>query len=457
MTISNFKYASVPNSEHGLGEVDVESVAHLEVVSGLETKQNSKIQNLSVSTTSHCGVPTETTQPEEEDGLNSSLWNQIKGWTSMALAMIACASIGPAFRYMIVHNVPACLGAVWRSQTMILSLLPFALLERYSKPENRIDWFSYKPDLPYPLIVHVLIAGASWAAGLLLWIVGLRFISTYKASVIATCHPILLVVFLRLTGKEVSMYEWVGVFVAFSGVLVSNFSNFIEGDSAEDPTMAADMSKVPIHLQMVGFLLCIFSAASEVAVIINRIKTRKYVPLLQYTVATTFVVLFSAWITSMILENTRMFDITDQSISFCFEDNCVFGWMSHYWRWRMLIFGLWVGAVCITGFNYAMSYIPPLVFSSLSLLDPTLTALLSWMFALEGLPSVYSWIGGLVVIGGVAVIMYGEKKRESSHNYEKSELKIQSAATESESDDDEEDHVAIEMSNLSNDKVEVTN
>lgn len=63
----------------------------------------------------------------------------------------------------------------------------------------------------------------------------------------------------------------------------------------------------------------------------------------------------------------------------------------------------------------------------------------------------------MVVIGGVAVIMYGEKKRESSHNHEKSELKIQSAATESESDDDEEDHVAIEMSNLSNDKVEVTN
>ncbi len=77
------------------------------------------------------------------------------------------------------------------------------------------------------------------------------------------------------------MYEWVGVFVAFSGVLVSNFSNFIEGDSAEDPTMAADMSKVPIHLQMVGFFLCILAAASEVGVIINRIKTRKYVPLLQ--------------------------------------------------------------------------------------------------------------------------------------------------------------------------------
>ncbi len=104
-----------------------------------------------------------------------------------------------------------------------------------------------------------------------------------------------------------------------------------------------------------------------------------------------------------------------------------------------------------------MSYIPPLVFSSLSLLDPTLTALLSWMFALEGLPSVYSWIGGLVVIGGVAVIMYGEKKRESTHNDEKAESKIQSAATESESDDDEEDHVAFEMSNLSSDQVEVTN
>lgn len=59
-----------------------------------------------------------------------------------------------------------------------------------------------------------------------------------------------------------------------------------------------------------------------------------------------------------------------------------------------------------------MSYIPALVFSSLSLLDPTITAVLSWILSLEGLPTIYSWLGGVVVIVGVSIIMYGEKQRE---------------------------------------------
>ncbi len=59
-----------------------------------------------------------------------------------------------------------------------------------------------------------------------------------------------------------------------------------------------------------------------------------------------------------------------------------------------------------------MSYIPALVFSSLSLLDPTITAVLSWVLSLEGLPTIYSWLGGVVVIVGVSIIMYGEKQRE---------------------------------------------
>lgn len=58
-----------------------------------------------------------------------------------------------------------------------------------------------------------------------------------------------------------------------------------------------------------------------------------------------------------------------------------------------------------------MSYIPPLVFSSLSLLDPFITAFLAWITGLEGLPSIFSWIGGLIVISGVALISYGEKSR----------------------------------------------
>lgn len=58
-----------------------------------------------------------------------------------------------------------------------------------------------------------------------------------------------------------------------------------------------------------------------------------------------------------------------------------------------------------------MTYIPPLVFSGLSLLDPIITAFLAWFSGLEGLPSIYSWLGGFIVIAGVTLITYGESLR----------------------------------------------
>lgn len=61
-----------------------------------------------------------------------------------------------------------------------------------------------------------------------------------------------------------------------------------------------------------------------------------------------------------------------------------------------------------------MQYVPTLVFASVTLVDPVVTALISWVFGIEHLPGLFSWLGGGVVIAGVAVISYGEQKRELS-------------------------------------------
>ncbi len=56
---------------------------------------------------------------------------------------------------------------------------------------------------------------------------------------------------------------------------------------------------------------------------------------------------------------------------FCTQDHCIFGWMSQTWIVFMLMFGLWIGVVCITGFNYAVrfsSYYHRLFFDSLNIL-----------------------------------------------------------------------------------------
>jgi drug/metabolite transporter (DMT)-like permease len=61
-----------------------------------------------------------------------------------------------------------------------------------------------------------------------------------------------------------------------------------------------------------------------------------------------------------------------------------------------------------------MQYIPPLIFSALTQLDPALTAFLCWISAVESLPSLFSWIGGAIVMSGVALISYAEHQKQKN-------------------------------------------
>lgn len=66
-------------------------------------------------------------------------------------------------------------------------------------------------------------------------------------------------------------------------------------------------------------------------------------------------------------------------------------------------------------FNFALSFFSPLLFSAITLVDPACTALVSWALEIEGLPDLLTWVGGLTVIGGIALVLYGESSRTKRH------------------------------------------
>jgi len=287
---------------------------------------------------------------------------------------------------------------------MSFFLVPMAVLESLA-PSKKVAWLETRPGLPYPIIVHIIFSGLAWAGNLLTWIIGLQFTTTFKASLIACTHPLMLCLWLRITGKPVSLLEMLGVLVSFSGLCLSCVPDLLQQSASDGGQQAVAVGGFK---EAIGILLCFIAAACEVAVLFNRIETKKHVPLFQYTAATTVVVMLSATIMAIILEDAAILCLSGT--------HCIWGWSSKQWLLTMLLFGFVVGLFCILGFNYALQHIPPLVFSSLALADPALTALLSWAAGLEGLPSVLSWLGGIVVMAGVGVISYGEHQREKHGN-----------------------------------------
>jgi hypothetical protein len=347
-------------------------------------------------------------------------WKEIiLAWLSVGLALIAGASVGPIFRYMQNHGIRPCLSASWRCQCMTLILLPLAIIEVYMDvKKNKVDWFDTKPDLPYPLIVHVIFSGMAWSVNLLSWIIGLQYTTIFLASVLACSHPILLAVCMRIIGVEITWMEVGGVVISFSGMVLSclhdivykseeisssssssataslflspaynnyssrsafssfsfdsfslsssSYSSFhsslLVSNSSTFPTPPSSDPQLSISLgyQLFGYLLCLLAAFGEVVVLFNRIKTKKYVPLMQYTCATTVIVALNATIISLLLERKGIIftpsvhDGAEAVEIFCFDEHCVFGWMSSKWIMKILTFGLWIGVFCVAGFNYAV-------------------------------------------------------------------------------------------------------
>ncbi len=206
----------------------------------------------------------------------------------MFLAMVASSSIGPIFKFMSSHGVPPFLASSWRGQCMSVFLIPLAIVEYYMDPvKNAVDWFERKEDLPYPVIVHVTMAGLSWGCNLLTWIVGLQYISTFEASVFANAHPIMLTIYLRCTNVPVSNFEYIGVFISFLGLIVSSAQELSEQSSSiTTSTIATINTDEALHHvdrmhELLGIGLCLIAAAGEVFVMMNRMITKKYVPLMQ--------------------------------------------------------------------------------------------------------------------------------------------------------------------------------
>ena len=298
---------------------------------------------------------TEDYESKERNEKKDTPWRDlIIAWLACGLALFAGASVGPVFKYMAQHGIRPCLSASWRCQCMSLVLAPLALGEVLYDKKNKVDWFVKKADLRFSVLVHVIFSGLAWSANLLCWIVALQYTTSFMASVIACSHPILLVIWLRITGTSITWYEYNGVLIAFAGMIISCLQDIFESSEK-----SLDITSNISH-QFLGYFLCFLAAIGEVFVIFNRLKTKKYVPLMQYTFATTIIVAILASIASILFERKGMIYtplVTDGTTSvsvFCLEDNCIFGWFSQKWFLTILIFGIWIGVFCVSGFNYAV-------------------------------------------------------------------------------------------------------
>jgi len=324
-------------------------------------------------------------------------------------------------------------AAFWRCQCMMLFLVPSAIIEiilvhRADRSEIRTNWIqnSLYQRTHRHVLLYVVGSGVCWAVALGGWVVSLVFTTTVRASLFGSTYPLVLVAYYRFTGTKISRGEFIGVLISLLAIVVSMITSLTHDDGARPGLDGRTM--------IIGDALCLVTAVFSAVDIVLSAHARKILPLVTFTTLNTAVVVVLLGIYAMAAEGLSMSDGVRRS--------SVWGWASADIAFLMLGFGFAVGMVGMLGFNLAIKYISPLVFSTVQLADPILTAFMSYAAGLETLPSIDTWIGGVLLVVGIVIVIRSESIRNAA-------AAVRRLAHSSGSGGDDDNHVRLPTSSSS--------
>lgn len=434
-------------------------------------------------------LPPPTPSADLQRGSNANRWMVFWSSVSLVVAVASMSAVGPLFLFLQQRGISPILACAWRNQTMVLFLLPPAIIEWLRVPASQRAWesmriaedeppspgrtkktdadsgremqqqpYSYprtaeattptlhvSPARAFPSAVslpsppakkgwhvswYLLVVCITWAVSLVLWVVALPYTSTPRASLFCSTYPLLLVPYMKFVQKiPVSGGEVLGVCISFLGILTTEMSSMMNDEkitgsslglvAASRQGLSAGIGVDPASFsvvseldgsgwtigqrQLYGDALCVGSSLLLGLNILFAEKTRKVLPLFTYSCSSALVVLL------MLIVGAVWFEGATLSMH---PVHGVFGWVVGSMLWINLVFGFVVGMIGVLGFNFAVKYVNPLIFSSTQLLDPGLTGLLSWLAGLEGWPERSTFVGVGIVTIGIGFITVYQHRRE---------------------------------------------
>jgi len=295
-------------------------------------------------------------------------------WPPRVYVVLTLGVISFAFAPILVRwagDVPALAIAVWRTVTAAAVLLPAAAV-RIGPEVRRFT----------PRDVG-LIVGAGIFLGLhfIAWIESLSHTTVASASVLVTTSPLLLAVLgYLILGERLSITTVAAIGAAVGGAALIGW---------------ADAGKVDLGRgALVGNSLA-FGGAVLVSVylLIGRV-VRQQVSWLAYVTPLYTVAALTALLAAL-LQGTPL--------------------LGYSWTMYGLCAGLALGPQVLGhgSFNYALQYVPAAIVGLLALLEPVGASILAYAFFGE-VPPVTSIIGMVVVMGGVAVVVWRRDEQSIS-------------------------------------------
>lgn len=301
-------------------------------------------------------------------------------WLVLGVAICGVSSAGAIFTH--VDEIPPLLRASWRLQLTALILAPLALWQ-YNSIEDDV-----KEKLFKPTTIKILAgSGAFLALHFGFWVTSLDYTSLTHSLLFVTAHPLVILIGMFYFVRKPNRMELVGGIAAFTGAAISMLdAGDVQGDRS---------------VTVFGDQLAFFGAVFVVGYIVCGRILREWMPLFVYAFPVTLIGGILLVPASWLLESE-------------FSDFGAFGYFTHQTLWWFVLLAFIAGILGHTGLNYCLKYVSPLLISISVTLEPLLGSLIGWMFFSTGVPGVWTWIGGPILMLGIISIVYGEHLTEQT-------------------------------------------
>ena len=295
-------------------------------------------------------------------------------WLVLGVAICGVSSAGAIFTH--VDDIPPLLRASWRLQLTALILAPLALWQF-----NSIDEEVKSKLFEMSTGKIILASGAFLALHFGFWVTSLDYTSLTHSLLFVTAHPLVILIGMFLFVRRPNRMELVGGIAAFSGAAISMLdAGDVQGDRSV--TFFGDQLAFLGAVFVVGYIVC------------GRIL-REWMPLFIYAFPVTLLGGLLLLPASMLLEAD-------------YSQYGAFGYIGHETLVWFVLLAFIAGILGHTGLNYCLKYVSPLLISISVTLEPVLGSIIGWMFFSTGVPGMWTWIGGPILMLGIISILYGE-------------------------------------------------
>tara|TARA_Y100000589_G_scaffold73997_2_gene67289 strand:+ start:9840 stop:10817 length:978 start_codon:yes stop_codon:yes gene_type:complete len=295
-------------------------------------------------------------------------------WLVLGVAICGVSSAGAIFTH--VDDIPPLLRASWRLQLTALILAPLALWQF-----NSIDEEVKSKLFEMSSGKVILASGAFLALHFGFWVTSLDYTSLTHSLLFVTAHPLVILIGMILFVRRPNRMELIGGIAAFAGAAISMLdAGDVQGDRSV--TFFGDQLAFLGAVFVVGYLVC------------GRIL-REWMPLFIYAFPVTLLGGLLLLPASMLLEAD-------------YSQYGAFGYIGHETLVWFVLLAFIAGILGHTGLNYCLKYVSPLLISISVTLEPVLGSIIGWMFFSTGVPGMWTWIGGPILMLGIISVLYGE-------------------------------------------------